>query len=98
MFWVPGWGISAGHIGNYTNSIANGQPALTFPFPYPTNLAQPGTQNIRVSADVNYRDPYVQQWNLTIERDLGLSTGVRLSYDGNRGSNLGYVENMAQIP
>jgi hypothetical protein len=93
-----GWGISASDIGTFTNSIVNGQPTLAFPYPYPANLAQPGTQNIRTSADVNYRDPYVQQWNLTIERDLGFSTGVRLSYDGNRGSNLGYTENLAQIP
>jgi hypothetical protein len=93
-----GWGISASHVGTYTNSIANGQPALSFPFPYPTNLAQPGTQNIRVSADVNYRDPSVQQWNLTVERDLGFSTGVRVSYDGSHGSNLGYQMNMAQVP
>ena len=93
-----GWGISASHVGTYTNSIVDGRPTLTFPYPYPTNLAQPGTQNIRVSADVNYRDPYVQQWNLTIERDLGFSTGLRLSYDGNHGSNLGYSENLAQIP
>jgi hypothetical protein len=93
-----GWGISASDIGTFTNSIVNGQPTLAFPYPYPANLAQPGTQNIRTSADVNYRDPYVQQWNLTVERDLGFGIGVRLSYDGNRGSNLGYTENLAQIP
>jgi hypothetical protein len=93
-----GWGISASHVGTYTNSISGGQPALTFPFPFPANLAQPGTQNIRVSADVDYRDPYVQQWNLTLERDIGFNTGVRLSYDGSHGSNLGYQKNLAQIP
>jgi hypothetical protein len=93
-----GWGISASHVGTYTNSIVNGQPTLTFPYPYPNDLALPGTQNIRVSADVNYHDPAVHQWNLTIERDLGFSTGLRVSYDGSHGSNLGYSENMAQIP
>jgi Carboxypeptidase regulatory-like domain/TonB dependent receptor len=93
-----GWGISASHVGTYTNTIVNGQPTLTFPYPYPGYLAQPGTQNIRVSADVDYHDPYVQQWNLTIERDLGFSTGLRLSYDGNHGANLGYTKNLAQIP
>jgi len=93
-----GWGVPTSDIGTFTNSIVNGRPTLAFPYPYPANLAQPGTQNIRTSADANYRDPYVQQWNLTIERDLGHSTGVRVSYDGNRGSNLGYTENLAQIP
>src|SRR5207253_4878262 len=93
-----GWGISASDVGTFTNTIVNGQPALTFPYPYPAYLGQLGTQNIRVSADVNYRDPSVQQWNLTLERDLGFITGLRLSYDGSHGSNLGYSENLAQIP
>ena len=93
-----GWAISASHVGTYTNSIVAGRPTLTFPFPYPSDLAQPGTQNIRVSADVDYRDPHVQQWNLTVERDLGFNTGVRVSYDGSHGSNLGYSKNLAQIP
>jgi hypothetical protein len=51
-----------------------------------------------VSADINYRDPYVQQWNFTIERDLGFNTGLRVSYDGNHGSNIGYTNNLAQVP
>jgi hypothetical protein len=93
-----GWGVGQGYTGTYTNSISNGQPALSFPNPVPANLAQPGTLNLRLSADVNYRDPYVQQWSFTIERDLGFSTGVRVSYDGNKGSNLGYTINLAQIP
>jgi hypothetical protein len=95
---TSGWGVPASDVGTFTNSIANGQPALTFPYPYPSYLGQPGTQNIRASADVNYRDPSVQQWNLTIERDLGFNTGLRLSYDGSHGSNLGYTENLAQVP
>src|SRR5262249_43702683 len=52
-----GWGISASDIGTFTNSIVNGQPTLAFPYPYPANLAQPGTHNIPTSADVNYRHP-----------------------------------------
>jgi len=93
-----GWAVSASDIGTFTNSIVNGQPTLAFPYPYPANLAQPGTQNFRLSADVNYHDPYVHQWNLTIERDLGFNTGLRVSYDGNHGANLGYTENLNQLP
>jgi hypothetical protein len=93
-----GWGVAASDVGTFTNTIVGGQPTLTFPYPYPAYLGQPGTQNIRVSADVNYRDPIVQQWNFTAERDLGFSTGLRLSYEGSHGSKLGYTENLAQIP
>ena len=92
-----GWAVSASSVGNYTNSLVNGAPVLTLANPFPANLAQPGIQSFQLSADVNYRDPYVQQWNLTVERDLGLSTGLRVSYDGNKGSNLGYTKNLAQV-
>jgi hypothetical protein len=71
---------------------------LSFPYPFPANLAQPGSQSFRLNADINYRDPYVQQWNFTLERDLGYQTGLRLSYDGNHGSNLGYTANLNQVP
>jgi hypothetical protein len=93
-----GWAVSGSDIGTFTNSIVSGQPALTFPYPYPSNLAQPGTQDIELSAEINYHDPSVHQWNLTLERDLGFNTGIRVSYDGSHGSNLGYTENLAQIP
>ncbi len=93
-----GWAVSASSVGSYTNSLVNGQPVLTMASPFPANLAQPGIQSFQLSADVNYRDPYVQQWSLTVERDLGHSIGLRVSYDGNHGSNLGYTKNLAQVP
>ena len=93
-----GWGVAASTVATYTNTLVNGRPTRTFPYPFPANLAIPGTQDFRVSADANYRDPYVQQWNLTIERDLGFSAGLRVSYDGSHGSNIGYTKNFSQVP
>ena len=40
----------------------------------------------------------IQQWNLTLERDLGFNTGLRVSYDGNHGSNMGVQVNLGQLP
>ena len=93
-----GWAVSASSVGSYTNTLVGGKPQLTLASPFPANLAQPGIQSFQLSADVNYRDPYVQQWSMTVERDLGLNTGLRVSYDGNHGSNLGYTKNLAQVP
>ncbi len=90
--------VSASTVGNYTNTLVNGAPALTLAKPFPADLAQPGIQTFQVNSAIKYRDPYVQQWNFTIERDLGFNTGLRLSYDGNHGSQLGYQGNIAQIP
>ncbi|MEI9815076.1 MAG: hypothetical protein WDO18_21595 [Acidobacteriota bacterium] len=93
-----GWAISASNIATYTKHDRERRPSLSFPYPFPDNLAQRGTQNIRVSADVNYRDPYVQQWNFTLEHDSATTSAVRLSYDGNTGKNIGYNVNLNQLP
>ena len=92
-----GWGVGASDVGSFNNSIVGGKPTLAMPYPFPSNLAQNGSQSFQLSADVNYKDPYVQQWNFTLERDLGFNTGLRLSYDGNHGANLGYTQNLAQV-
>src|SRR5262249_2863557 len=58
----------------------------------------PGTQSLSNLVDLHYKDPYVQQWNLTLERDLGFNTGLRITYDGSHGSELGFLSNINQIP
>jgi hypothetical protein len=90
--------VQSSYVGTFTNSYVNGVPTLSMATsPFPSNLAQPGVQNFELSGTQNYTDPYVQQWNFTIEQDLGFNTGLRVSYDGNHGSNLGYTENLNQV-
>lgn len=92
------WGVESADVGQFTNSITGGVPQYTFPYPFPSNLAQPGSQAFQYSFDLHYQDPYVQQWNFTIERDLGFQTGLRVSYDGSHGSNLANVDDLTQVP
>src|SRR5262249_29365822 len=84
--------------GIFAQSITNGKPALTFPYPFPADLAQPGTQGFYQAGDIHFKDPFVHEWNLTIERELGYNIGMRLSYDGNHGSDLGMVYDANQLP
>jgi hypothetical protein len=92
------WAVEASDLALFTNTITGGKPQLTFPYPFPSNLAQPGTQVFDLSSVLHYKDPYVQQWNVTIERDLGFQTGLRVSYDGSHGSDLGLTDNPDQVP
>jgi hypothetical protein len=92
-----GYAIHSANQGFYNQSITNGTPALTFPDPFPSNLAQLGSQFFQQASDVNYKEGTVQQWNITLERDLGFNTGLRLSYDGNHGSNLGVQVNLGEL-
>jgi hypothetical protein len=48
------------------------------------------------ATNIHYHDPYVQEWNITVERDLGRGVGLRVSYDGNHASDLGMHTNLNQ--
>ena len=77
----------------YTNAITSGAPLFSFPNPFlPSGTS--ATQNaFGVNPDIT--TPYTQQWNVTIERQLG-SAALRLSYMGTRSVNLIYARNLNQ--
>ena len=93
-----GWAIHSADQAFFNNTITNNVPALTFPSPFPSNLAVTGSQFFQQASDLHYPEAVIQQWNVTLERDLGFNTGLRLSYDGNHGSNLGVQVNLGQLP
>ncbi|MBC7927061.1 MAG: TonB-dependent receptor, partial [Bryobacteraceae bacterium] len=95
---TAGWAVGASYTGLYTQQLVDGKPVLNFPYPFPANRAQPGTATFDYAGAVDYKDPYVYQWNFTFERDLGFQTGLRLSYDGSHGVNLGIQTNANQVP
>jgi hypothetical protein len=44
--------------------------------------------NFGYAVDPNLRTPYVQQWNLSVQREIGWDTSVTVSYVGNKGTKL----------
>jgi hypothetical protein len=95
---LSSWAVEASDVATFTNSIKGGKAQYSFPYPFPSNIAQPGTQDFDLSYELHYKDPYVQQWNFTFERDLGFQTGLRLSYDGSHGTDLSVTTNPDQVP
>ncbi|HZO57315.1 MAG TPA: TonB-dependent receptor [Bryobacteraceae bacterium] len=83
-------GPFAGSV-SYNNQIVNGQPLFSFPSPFLTT----GTASVQNVNGVNpdLKTPYTQQWNLTVERQVG-SVGLRTSYAGSRSVNLVYRKNL----
>lgn len=93
------WAVESSDVAFFSNSFgSNGAPVFTLPYAWPSNIAQPGTQSFYVATDLHYKDPFVQEWDITVERDLGANFGLRVSYDGNHGSNLGIQDNVNQLP
>ncbi len=79
----------------YTNSLNNGAPLFSFPSPFlPTGTS--ATQNA-FGVNLNLSVPYTQQWNFTLERQLG-AIALRLSYVGTHSVNLVYARNLNQPP
>ncbi len=104
--WVlrGGYGVYVGEMGTselqtggpfqvteeYSNWLENGVPVLTFEQGFPASQAAVGVSTA-TSVDRDFRSGYVQNWNVTLEKSLCTDWGVRLSYMGNKSTNLPYT-------
>jgi hypothetical protein len=90
-------GLSLGHIPTggpwggtemFTNRLDNGVPLWQFPAAFPSGVVgqRPGTVGVN-GFDRDLKNPYVQQWNLTVERQIG-EMAVRAQYIGTKGTHL----------
>jgi hypothetical protein len=79
-------GIHVSDVKTFGNTITNGRPAVTLQTPFGGAATAPvvGNADFRRGTQFDGADPYSQQWNLTLERDLGANIGLRLTYTGNR--------------
>jgi hypothetical protein len=98
---VSGWAVHSSFLATYNQDYAADgiTPLLSFPNPFNTAAgSSTGTADFDYAFPIHYKDPSVQQWNLTFERDLGHSIGVRLSYTGSHGQNLEAMVDLNQVP
>lgn len=84
----------------YNNNITNGVPAIVWPNVRTGGsgvvAATPGTDYFGTANQINYKDPYSEQWNFSIDRDLGFNTGLRASYIGMETHDLVWAPNLNQ--
>jgi hypothetical protein len=84
----------------YNNAITNGVPAIQWPNVKTggSGISVPpaGTDYFGTANQINYKDPYSEQWNFSIDRDLGFNTGLRVSYIGMATRDLVWAPNLNQ--
>ena len=93
-------GMEGGPFGGsatYFNSISNGVPLLTFPTPFVLAAGQAAAFQNASGYNPNLTVPYLQQWNITLERQIG-SVGLSVAYVGSHAVNLLYGRNINQPP
>ncbi|MDE3180794.1 MAG: TonB-dependent receptor [Acidobacteriota bacterium] len=84
----------------FLNTLGPGGPAFTWPgtstggsgFGAP----QYGTAYFGTANQVNWKEPYTLQWAMSVEHNVGLATGVRISYIGMKTTQLVWAPNWNQ--
>lgn len=95
--------LSIGYLANsspwagsetFVNNITGGQPVWQLPNAFPPGLpgTVPGTVNA-AGFNSNLRNPYVQQWNFTIEHQLGDNL-LRAQYVGTKSTKLYWLRDL----
>jgi Carboxypeptidase regulatory-like domain len=100
--FYPGWNAGIATDGfnetvTFNSTLGGIQPAFLLQNGFPQNFTPPPLINsgfLNGQNAPNYRPvdanrlPYAQQWNFTIERQLGKDTHVAVAYVGNKGTRL----------
>jgi hypothetical protein len=94
---VAGWAVANSYVPTYNQDYDTDGVTPLLSLDNPFNAAAAGIGGFYYAFPVHYKDPTVQQWNLTVEQDLGKSIGLRLSYTGSRGRNLEAMEDLNQV-
>jgi hypothetical protein len=55
-----------------------------------------GNSYFGTANQIDFKNPYAMQWSLSVDRNLGWSTGLRVSYIGLKSVNLPYAPNINQ--
>jgi hypothetical protein len=85
--------LTADSVGLAGPTVSNPVTIAPPPFGIPTTFSQNANivfvgNNAGYSIDPHLRPPYVEQWNLSIQRDLGWNTSLTVAYVGNHGVGL----------
>ena len=83
----------------FSNVGADGRPVFVLPQTRPPNATgvragSLGTFEFRTANQIDFKPPQMAQWSLTVDRQIAGSTGLRLSYIGNKSTQLPWAPDL----
>ncbi len=88
-------------VRNFNNVGANGRPIFQLPETRTPDSGirsgAQGTFEFRTANQIDFKPPYMTQWALSIDRELGRDLGLRLSYIGNKSTHLPWAPDVNQM-
>lgn len=88
-------------VREFTNLTSQGRPLYQWPQVQSggtgISSGQLGTASFRTANDIEYKDPYSLQWNLSVDRYAGFGVGVRVSYIGMKTTQLAWAPDLNQM-
>jgi hypothetical protein len=102
---MPGMGLySSSQTGvNYVPAAFTTMSTVTLPIPFPPGTATHAPFTVQTTDRTltintyNHVNPYTQNWNLEIQREVARNTTVEVRYIGTKGSRLWGIINLNQI-
>jgi hypothetical protein len=87
-------------VRSFTNVAADGKPVFFLPETRTpgsgVRAGSVGTFEFRTANQIDFRPPQMYQWSLSVDRQLNRSTGLRLSYIGNKSSHMPWAPDINQ--
>ncbi len=88
-------------VRSFDNVNSQGKPIFVLPETRPANVSgvragSLGTFEFRTANQIDFKPPQMLQWNLTIDRQLNSSTGMRISYIANKSTNMPWAPDLNQ--
>ncbi|MFN0122766.1 MAG: TonB-dependent receptor [Blastocatellia bacterium] len=88
-------------VREFTNLSSGGRPLYQWPAMQSggtgITTGQLGTASFRTANDINYKDPYSMQWNLSVDRYVAFGLGLRVSYIGMKTTQLAWAPDLNQM-
>jgi hypothetical protein len=83
-------------VSQTVNRNATNPQVLTLANPFPTAANLSGSLATTAVGVYEIHPPaqYLQSWNLTVEREVGFSSALKISYVGSKGTHLGMQNNL----